>query len=116
MNVTYNDLRVKDLKSILNELPDDMIVIIPVVDENDVNNILGFRKVRTVGILEDDYEEPSERLVLCLNGAAGGYDMTDQVRFYGGDIQMGSLLFGYSMYTGPEWPNPELHGIQQNGY
>ena len=57
MDASSNDLRVKDLRIILEGLPDDMLIIIPVVDENDVNHIYGFRKVRTAGILEDEYED-----------------------------------------------------------
>ena len=38
----YQNMYVKDLKKILNELPDDMPIIIPVIDEDDANHIYGF--------------------------------------------------------------------------
>ena len=47
----YQNMHVKDLKKILNELPDDMPIIIPVIDEDDANYIYGFRYVRTAGRL-----------------------------------------------------------------
>lgn len=51
------NMTVGDLKAILNELPGDMSIIIPVIDEDDANNIFAFRHVRTAGILYDEYEE-----------------------------------------------------------
>ena len=96
-----NDLRVKDLKTILDGLPDEMMIVIPVVDEDDVNKIYGFRRVRTVGILEDQYEEECDKKVLCINGAASGADIADQVYFSGRDVSMTNILYGYSKYDGP---------------
>lgn len=96
-----NDLRVKDLKTILDGLPEDMLVIIPVVDEDYVNTIRGFRNVRTVGILECLDEEPNERRALCLNGAKDGADIADQVRFSGCDVSALTVLYAYSKYDGP---------------
>lgn len=34
----YQNMRVKDLKKILNKLPDDMPIIIPVIDEDKENS------------------------------------------------------------------------------
>lgn len=88
----YDFMTVADLKSIINDLPDEMLVVIPVVDEDDVNYILGFRKVRTAGILKCEIEECSE--VLCLNGAADGKDILDQVHYSGCDVGVTKLLYG----------------------
>lgn len=101
MDTISNDLRVKDLKTILKKLPDDMLIIIPVVDENDVNNIDGFRRARTVGIIEDEYEDDRDRKVLCINGAANGADIADQVQFSGRDVSVTTVLYAYSKYDGP---------------
>ena len=71
------NLTVGDLKEILNQCPDDMKIIIPVITEEDCNNILAFRHARTVGILENDYEpEPA----LCINAAADGLDISSQLK------------------------------------
>ena len=64
----YQNMRVKDLKNILTTLPDDMLIIIPVIDEDDANHIYGFRHVRTAGVLTCESEQ--DREVLCLNAAA----------------------------------------------
>ncbi len=101
MDTTSNDLRVKDLKAILEGLPDDMLVIIPVVDEDNVNRMCGFRKVRTAGILEDEDEDENDQRVLCLNGAKDGADIADQVHFSGRDVSVTAVLYGYSKYDGP---------------
>lgn len=92
-NTNYYDfMRIKDLKEILNELPDEMLVVIPVVDEDDVNHIYGFRKVRTAGILKDEWQSEEEREVLCLNGAADGKDIVDQVA--NRDVEVSKVLYG----------------------
>ena len=88
------DMKVKDLKNILNNLPDEMRVIIPVVSEFDVDSILGFRKVRTAGILRCDMEVEEEREVLCLNGATKEFDIAEQIRFSGKDVDSLEVLFG----------------------
>ena len=88
----YQNMRVKDLKHILEQLPDDMAVIIPVIDEEDANHIYGFRHVRTAGVLISEGE--CDREVLCLNAAADGQDIADQVRLSGKDIGVKSVLFG----------------------
>lgn len=73
------NMTIKQLKRILRKLPNDMPVVIPVVLEDNVNSILGFRYVRTAGILRDDFERAEPR-VLCLNGAAAGFDIATQVK------------------------------------
>ena len=90
------DMRVKDLKNIIDSLPDDMLIIMPVIDEDDANHINGFRKVRTAGVLVCDGEEDTE--VLCLNAAADGQDIADQVHFSGKDVGVKQILFGSSKY------------------
>lgn len=64
------DMRVKDLKNIINQLPDDMLVVMPVIDENNANHIYGFRRVRTAGVLTCNGEE--DRNALCLNSSESG--------------------------------------------
>ena len=93
-------MRVKDLKHILEQLPDDMAVIIPVIDEEDANYIYGFRHVRTAGILISDGEQ--DREVLCLNAAADRQDIADQVYFSGRDVGVKNILFGVSKYDKKE--------------
>lgn len=95
---TYSrDMRVKDLKRVLNTLPDNMLVIMPVIDEDDANHIYGFRKIRTAGVLISEGEE--DREVLCLNAAADGQDIADQVHFSGRDVGVEKILFGTSKYN-----------------
>ena len=92
-NTNYYDfMTVKDLKNILEDLPDEMLVVIPVVDVDDVNDILAFRKVRTAGILRCEFERESE--VVCLTGASDGYDIADQVDSSGKDISVVKVLYG----------------------
>lgn len=98
--MNYNDMRVKDLKQILEGLPEDMLVIIPVTNTEDVNYIYGFRKVRTAGICECEREEPSDRKVICLNAAADGCDIADQIYFSDRDVSVTTVLYGYSKYDG----------------
>lgn len=84
------NMTVKDLKEVLNKCPDNMQIIIPVIDEDDANHIYGFRHVRTVGILTSNGEEDA----CCLNAAADGYNITDQIHFSGNDVGVKSVLFG----------------------
>ena len=72
------NMTVSDLKRIIESLPDDMPVIVPVILEDDANNILGFRYVRTAGILYDELADDPR--VLCLNAAAGGVDISTQIK------------------------------------
>lgn len=90
----YWNMRVKDLKKILNELPDDMPIIIPVIDKNDANHIYGFRHVRTAGVLTSYGEEDA----CCLNAAADRQDIADQVHFCGLDVGVKNILFGVSKF------------------
>lgn len=92
------DMRVKDLKNIIEKLQDDLLVIIPVINEDDANEIIGFRKVRTAGILTCEYEDDTE--ALCLNASADEQNIADQVYFSGKGSEVGvkEILFGYSKY------------------
>lgn len=96
----YQNMHVKDLKKILNELPDDMPIIIPVIDEDDANYIYGFRYVRTAGRLLCGWEQEPE--ALCLNAAADGQDIADQIHFSGKDVGVNKILFGVSKYDNKE--------------
>lgn len=73
-------MTVKDLKEILNECPDDMPVIIPVIDIDDSNDIEAFRYVTTAGILYDDYMPEAEQHVICLNSSEDSAVISDQIR------------------------------------
>lgn len=103
-------LTVGDLKMILKELPDEMFVVIPVIDEDDVNHLLGFRKVKTAGVLENENEAENEQKVLCVNGASDGYDIADQVYFSGRDVSVTTVLYGKSnQITDEQWKNAIEH-------
>ena len=91
------DLRIRDIKNIIKGLPDDMLVVIPVVDDSDVDHIYAFRKVRTAGILVSDHED--DREVLCLNGATDGYDIADQIDFSQIDVDVKEILAGISKFN-----------------
>lgn len=91
INNRQQNMHVKDLKKILNELPDDMPIIIPVIDEDDANHIYGFRYVRTAGTLVCEYEQ--DQKVLCLNAAADGQNIADQIRSSGRDVSVKKILF-----------------------
>ena len=88
----YDFMRVSNLKNIICDLPDEMLVVIPVVNEDDVNLIFGFRKVRTAGILGCQTE--SEKEVLCLNWAVDGKDIADQIHFSDKDVDVLKILYG----------------------
>lgn len=92
MDNEHINMRVKDLKHILEQLPDDMAVIIPVIDEEDANHIYGFRYARTAGVLISEGER--DREVLCLNAAADMKDIADQVHLSGRDVGVKEILFG----------------------
>lgn len=87
----HGDMRIKDLKKIISDLPDDMIVIVPVIGENDANKLYGFRKIRTAGILECEFEE--DREAFCINAASDGLDIMDQVYSSGRDVIVKDVLY-----------------------
>lgn len=96
----YQNMLVKDLKKILKKLPDNMPIIIPVIDEDDANHIYGFRYVRTAGELICEGEREPE--VLCLNAAAYEQDIADQIHFSGRNVGVKNILFGISKYDKKE--------------
>ena len=73
------NMTVKDLKELLNECPDDMPVIIPVIDIDDSNDIQAFRYVTTAGILYDDYMPETQQRVICLNSSKDSAVISDQI-------------------------------------
>ena len=79
-NVEFDmDMKVRDLKIILNRIEDDdMDIIIPVLDPEDTLRIHGFRHVRTAGILSNKFEEKE---ALCLSAPGHGKDMFSQLDY-----------------------------------
>lgn len=92
----YDFMRIGDLRTMIRDLPDEMVIVIPVIDKNDVNQISCFRKVRTAGILGCQWA--SEKKVLCFNGAADGQDIADQIHFSCKDVDVLNVLYGKSRY------------------
>lgn len=72
------NLTVKQLKDIINNLPDNMPIVIPVIDTDHSDIIHGFRFVRTIGVLKDEHENPDT--VLCINTATDNQNISDQIR------------------------------------
>lgn len=87
------NMTISDLKNIITNLPDNMPVIIPVIDEENCDRLFGFRYVRTAGILFCEGEQDEK--VLCLN-AAHNQDIADQVHFSGKDCSVEKILYGKS--------------------
>lgn len=87
------NMTIEDLKDRIKDLPDDMPILIPVITEEDANNIQAFRYVRTAGILVCKHEE--DDTVLCLNAAADGLDISTQLKKSGVDpeIECERVLF-----------------------
>ena len=85
-----DDLNVYTLKKILEDLPDDMMVIIPKVDLDDANKIEGFMYVRTVATLEHPNEEAP---ALCLAASTGGADMYTLIDMMRGDTTVKKLYY-----------------------
>ena len=113
------NMRITDLKNIISDLPDDMLVIIPVVDEDNVNDILGFRIARTAGVLTCSGEK--DREAFCINGAepTRTYDIADQVYSSGKDVGVERVLFGDSIHdhdlSEMKWSDL-LQGWRDNDY
>lgn len=87
------NMTVKELKIILEKLPDDMNVIIPVIDEDDINKIHGFRYIRTAGILNETTEEYP---ALCLNAASATSNIEGQLKYSGYKTQVTCTKLLYS--------------------
>lgn len=91
------NLTISELKKMVANLPDDIPVVIPVIDENNCNRIFGFRFVRTAGMLFCQDEEFQK--VLCLNAAADEMNISEQVFISGRDVDDVEVLFGNSKHT-----------------
>lgn len=90
------EMRVKDLKNIIDKLPEELLVVIPIISEEDSNKIYGFKKVGTAGLLECDVKKEEDRGAICLNAAKPGYDIADQVYLSGKSdiVSVKKILFG----------------------
>lgn len=73
-------LTIEKLRQIIEDLPDDMEVIVPVPCFDDANQISGFRYVRTAGIVSCYFEK-----VLCLAGSTKEKKLDDLVATYEGE-------------------------------
>ncbi len=64
-----NIMTVHDLKQILENQPDDRIIVFPVIDEDDYKMCYGFRLARSVALLEQSwpYIPGQEKIALCIN-------------------------------------------------
>lgn len=73
-------MNIGQLKAILKDLPDDMLVVIPnkSYEENHYHITNGCNIVTTAGILVSDEEENGR--ALCLNTSEGGQDIMSQIK------------------------------------
>ena len=85
------NLTVKMLKEALEDLPDDMNVVMAITREEDCNNFLSFKHVRTAGILKDKADEDNP--VICLNTSENGLDISSQVKKYNPYITCEKILW-----------------------
>ena len=88
------NMKVKDLRMIVNNLSteyDDIPVVIPVISEEDSDNILAFRIVRTAGIIHED-GEISGGDALIFNSSTGP-DIATQINNRKSDVICKKLLF-----------------------
>lgn len=87
------NLTVGVLKEIIKDIPDDMAIVIPVIDEDDADILRGFRLARTAGILKCVYEK--NNTVLCLNTVLNCNDISDQIKNAKAfnDIKVSKILF-----------------------
>ena len=84
------NITVRDLKDILEGLPDDMEVITTVTPEDNSNYVISFKHVRTAGILSNPYEP---KPVLCIAPTESGTDMYALIEGTYGDTKCEKLLF-----------------------
>ena len=88
---THNmNLTVKMLKEAIKDLPDDMDIVMAITTEEDSNNIVGFKHVRTMGILKDSSDNDE---VVCLNTSENGLDISSQVKKYEPKITCEKILY-----------------------
>lgn len=69
------NLTVKEVKEALKDLPDDMQVIVPVVNPENLNEIYSFHFVRSIAVLHEEYDED----VVCLAPTQDGHDITSNL-------------------------------------
>jgi hypothetical protein len=86
-------MTIADLKKIIANLPDGMLIVIPVPYEGDVNDIDVFVKVSTAGVLESE-RDCEHREVFCINGASCDMDIADQVRDSFEFVTVKEVLYG----------------------
>ena len=91
MNMCNVNMTVGVLEEILKDIPKNTPIIIPVIDAGDSDQVLGFRYVRTAGLLEDEHEEDKE--VLCLSSSESGLDISEQIKNYTSLITCKRVLF-----------------------
>lgn len=72
-------MKVKELKEILNNCPDDADVIMPVWDEEHVNDIDHVWKISTAAIIHQ-YDENNKAVI--LNTSNAGLDISGQLNNY----------------------------------
>lgn len=86
------NMTIKNLKECIEDLPDDMLVIMPIVEKNDSNVIFSFRIARTAGILSSEYES---KPAFCLNSSRDGLDIETQLEAnkYRLSVECDKLLF-----------------------
>ena len=88
------NMKVKDLRRIVNNLSteyDDIPVVIPVISEEDSDNILAFRIVRTARIIHEN-GEISDGNALIFNTSTGP-DIATQINNRKSDVICKKLLF-----------------------
>lgn len=76
MNVNKN-VTVKELKALLNTLPDEMNVITPIALENNPNSIQGYRQITSVGILSNEYMPES---AVCIAALENGMNISEAAK------------------------------------
>lgn len=89
--MSNKNMTIKDLKKVIENIPEYYPVIIPVIDEDDSNSILAFRYIRTAGILTDNSQE--DDAVLCLNTSTDDADISTQIEQSGKEVGVEKVLY-----------------------
>lgn len=88
----YKDITVKDMKAMLEDLPDNMPIVFAAFDRDDVDRIHGLYYARTAGVVESEYSSPEA--VLCLNTRRNYNDISEQLLYSGkSQVHCTKLLF-----------------------
>ena len=81
-------MTVYDLKRILENQPDDRIIIFPVVDEDDYKMCYGFRLARSAALLKQSWPDirgnVQENFALCINVAIEEDELNTQLESHDG--------------------------------